>query len=185
LNGQCVSNNGCWNNTVTAKADTARALLNFDTTTYSCVVGVDEKCFESNAYVAVTDTKGRRSSNGACVTKLKTECIKSDGTKDTMIETVAQDKHGSCQTVTNAQCWDTATSAKLSRSADRAFDSGTFQCKAVTATNCWEGNANVPVTASKGRSPKAADGGACVALKATECVGSDGVAATINVATSP
>lgn len=65
-------------------------------------------------------------------------------------------------------------------SATNAAVSTTYACATVTTGNCWESDANVAVSGTKGRSPKAADGGKCVTLTATQCVKADGTADTIS-----
>lgn len=104
------------------------------------------------------------------------------GAAQTITNVLAMDANGSCQVVTAAQCWNSSTGAAVSLSQTNPAVSTTFACKsaALASGKCWESDAEVAVSAAKGRSPKAADGGKCVTLTATQCVKTDGTADTIS-----
>lgn len=91
------------------------------------------------------------------------------------------DQNGSCQTITNSQCWHTSDSAAKTRSQTLAFESTTFQCKTVGSGKCWEADANVDISSTKGKSPIDSDGGKCVTLTANKCAANNVATPTADV----
>lgn len=146
---------------------------------------VDRTCWESNEWVSVSDTKGRNAATGVCVAKTIIQCIENDSLTSTILETNAKDENGSCKTITNTQCWDNSSASVLELSETVSIFSTTFTCGSLTSGNCWENDDNVAVSNTKGRSPKAVDGGKCVALTATQCLNEYGEAESMSNLNAP